>query len=154
MHFTITVTRQTKTSVDLDNWPQIGWPPRRAPTHTWKGEKESLHCPNTLASHTSTSNAVALACRQIVLADLNLWPRMGPSPPSSSALQPSERVKKSGSCPKVSAGRSACPQALKRLRVAVLQLQFATFCNSKLTHLCRTSVLWQRKRRPWKPTCQ
>ena len=49
---------------------------------------------------------------------------------------------KSGSCPKVSAGRSACPQALKRLRVVVLQLQFATFCNSKLTHLCSAPPLF------------
>ena len=142
MHFIPTATRQTKTSVDLNNWPQIG---RAGYSHPSAREKAKiLHlCPDTATSHTSTSNAVALACRQIVLADLDMWPRMGPSPPSSSTLQPSERVKKVAVAQKCRlARRSACPQALKRLRAAVLQLQFATFCNSELTHLCSAPPLF------------
>ena len=118
MHFTPTATRQTKTSADLDNWPWLRLGECHALTHPHvKGQKSysfaPMHWPPTISS-----NAVALACRQIVLADLNLWPRMGPSPPSPPRSSHGKGWKK-WQLPK-SIGRQvpACPQALKRLRVA------------------------------------
>ena len=153
MHFTATATRQTKTYVDQENWPQIG---RAGYSHPSTCEEAKILqlCPNTAASYTSTLNAVALACsRQIVLVDLDLWPRMGPCPPSSSTLQPSERVKKVAVAQKGRPAGPRLPASTKEVASRGL-LQFATFCNSKLSHLCWTSALWQRKRRPWKPTCQ